>query len=146
VLRQILVSLALMLVCLGIQILALSFSVRRVLKMHLWTQVSSHRTPIVRLLAPMFLVLMTSHNLQVISWALFYRLSASFETAENAVYFSIVSYTTLGFGDLLLPSRWRLLGGVEAMTGMLLLGWSTAFSFLVLSKLGEKLTKKRGDG
>jgi hypothetical protein len=42
----------------------------------------------------------------------------------SALYFSMVTYTTTGYGDLVLPKGWRLVGGVEALTGILMCGWS----------------------
>jgi len=62
----------------------------------------------------------------------------------SALYFSAVTYTTTGYGDLLLPKEWRLIGGVEALTGILMCGWSTAFFFIVASKLyGVRLDTKQ---
>jgi hypothetical protein len=54
---------------------------------------------------------------------------------QTAWYFSAVTYTTTGYGDLILPEAWRLVGAVEALTGILLCGLSTGFFFAVLSHL-----------
>lgn len=75
-----------------------------------------------------------AHVAEVFVWGLFYwwmRLFPDFATAE---YFSIVTYTTVGYGDLVPPERWRLLAGVEALTGLLMAGWSTAFFFSFASQ------------
>lgn len=58
-----------------------------------------------------------------------------FSTLEEAVYFSIVSFTTLGFGDDSLPQRWRLLSGLIATNGLVLFGLTTAFLFEALDRL-----------
>jgi hypothetical protein len=50
------------------------------------------------------------------------------------VYFAFVNYTTLGYGDVLPVERWRLLGPMTAMNGVLLFGWSTAVIFDVLRR------------
>lgn len=55
-------------------------------------------------------------------WALTFRLLGTFHTMESAVYFSLVSFTTLGYGDVLLPPNWRLLGGMAAANGFLTFG------------------------
>jgi len=55
--------------------------------------------------------------------------------AQSAFYFSVVTYTTTGYGDLVLPPEWRIVGGVEALTGILMCGASTAFFFAVLSRV-----------
>ena len=53
----------------------------------------------------------------------------------SALYFSAVTYTTTGYGDVVLPEGWRLVGGVEALTGILMCGWSTGFFFAVVSRM-----------
>ena len=54
---------------------------------------------------------------------------------SSAFYFSAVTYTTTGYGDLVLPKEWRLVGGVEALTGILMCGLSTGFFFAVFAKV-----------
>ena len=46
-----------------------------------------------------------------------------------------MTYTTTGYGDLVLPKEWRLVGGVEALTGILMCGWSTGFFFVIVSRI-----------
>jgi hypothetical protein len=53
---------------------------------------------------------------------------------ELAFYFSAVTYATIGYGDLVLPKEWRMLGPIEDFTGILMFGLSTAFFFIVVSK------------
>ena len=65
-------------------------------------------------------------------WAVAFRLLDIFVTMEGAVYFSIVAYTTLGFGDILLPQEWRLLGGMASANGLLNFGLLTAMLVEVL--------------
>ena len=55
----------------------------------------------------------------------------------SALYFSAVTYTTTGYGDLVLPAEWRLVGGGEALTGILMCGWSAAVFFSVVSRMNE---------
>lgn len=75
-----------------------------------------------------------AHLVEIELWALFYLWMGIFPDAVSASYFSIVTYTTVGYGDLVPPERWRLLAGVEALTGMVLAGWSAAFFFAVASR------------
>jgi len=60
-------------------------------------------------------------------WAFTLLMLDVFHTLEMAVYFSLVAYTTLGFGDVLLPQEWRLLSGMAAVNGLLNIGLVTAF-------------------
>ncbi|UWQ17171.1 potassium channel family protein [Jannaschia sp. M317] len=59
-------------------------------------------------------------------WALTFLALGLFETVESAVYFALVVFTTLGYGDVLLPEGWRLLGGLAATNGLLIFGLLTA--------------------
>lgn len=65
-------------------------------------------------------------------WALALWLLGALPTIEAAVYFSIVTFTTLGYGDVLLPQEWRLLGGMMAVNGLLNMGLMTAMLIEVL--------------
>jgi hypothetical protein len=80
------------------------------------------------------------HLLEITVWALFYLWKNAMPDLPTALYFSGVTYTTTGYGDLVLPTEWRLIGGVEALTGILLCGWSTGFFFAVVSRLFEART------
>jgi hypothetical protein len=74
------------------------------------------------------------HLLEISVWALYYFVQHAIDDLQAAFYFSAVTYTTTGYGDLVLPEAWRLLGGVEALTGILMCGWSTGFFFAVVSR------------
>lgn len=68
-------------------------------------------------------------------WAVFYYFRALFPDFETAFYFSLGTYSTIGYGDVVLPQRWRLLGGIEGVSGVLLCGLSAAFVFAVLNAI-----------
>ena len=72
---------------------------------------------------------------QVWSYAVAYRLLGEFHTFEEALYFSTVSFSTLGFGDVTLGVDWRVLGAIEAVNGLVLIAWSTAFLMSVTTRL-----------
>lgn len=74
------------------------------------------------------------HMLEISLWAFFYRWKECMPDLDSAFYFSAVTYTTTGYGDLVLPESWRMVGAVEALTGILMCGWSTAFFFAVVSR------------
>ena len=75
------------------------------------------------------------HLVEIGFWALLYTWGHAMPDAHSAFYFSSVTYTTTGYGDMVLPEKWRLLGGVEALNGILMCGWSTGFFFAVLSNI-----------
>lgn len=78
------------------------------------------------------------HLVEIAVWGVFYLLTGAFGDAASAFYFSAVTYTTTGYGDLVLPQAWRLVGGIEALTGILMCGWSTAFFFAIVSRMHER--------
>jgi hypothetical protein len=62
---------------------------------------------------------------------------------ETAIYFSLTSYTTVGYGDVVLPASWRILGPVEAGVGILMFGWSTGIMVTALTRIyGSRLQPK----
>ena len=67
------------------------------------------------------------HLVEIAGWAFLYFATHAMPDLQTAFYFSGVTYTTTGYGDLVLPREWRLVGGVEALTGILMCGWSTGF-------------------
>lgn len=75
------------------------------------------------------------HVSEITAWAVTYTLMQAMPDLQSALYFSAVTYTTTGYGDLVLPQHWRLVGAVEALTGILMCGWSTGFFFAIVSRL-----------
>ena len=80
------------------------------------------------------LVLMAAHTLEVFVWSVAYAIVNAAPDDANLVYFAFVNYTTLGYGDVTPLAKWRLLGPITAMNGVLMFGWSTALIFEVLIK------------
>ena len=74
------------------------------------------------------------HLAEIMVWGLFYWWQQCLPDAESSFYFSAVTYTTVGYGDLVLPQEWRLVGAVEGLTGILMCGLSTGLFFAVVSK------------
>jgi polyferredoxin len=79
-------------------------------------------------------VLMAAHVSEVIVWSLAYAIVDVAPGDTDLLYFAFVNYTTLGYGDVVPVERWRLLGPMAAMNGVLLFGWSTAVIFEVLRR------------
>jgi voltage-gated potassium channel Kch len=81
-----------------------------------------------------------AHLVEITAWAWFYAWKQAMPDLQSAIYFSAATYTTVGYGDLVLPVEWRLVGGVEALTGILMCGWSTGFFFAIVSRMFEART------
>jgi hypothetical protein len=91
--------------------------------------------PVTWLLIRVAWALIAVHLLEIAVWALFYRFRGCFQDFESALYFSGVTYSTVGYGDVVLAGDWRLLGPIEGLTGILMCGLSTGLFFAVISKL-----------
>ena len=74
------------------------------------------------------------HLVEIAVWAFFYVWQGAMPDVASAFYFSAVTYTTTGYGDVVLVPQWRLVGAVEALTGILMCGWSTAFFVAVVGR------------
>ena len=79
-----------------------------------------------------------AHLTQIALWAVAFLLCGQVSTLEMAFYLSAQSFTALGYGDVLLSERWRLLGPLEAINGLLFFGVSTAVLFAIMSHLIAK--------
>ena len=87
-----------------------------------------------KLLVGMTLLLLASISVSVWLWALCLLWLGVFHEAETAVYFSLVSFTTLGFGDIILEKQWRILSGLMAANGLIIFGLTTAVLVDFLSR------------
>ena len=83
---------------------------------------------------PTVLILMITHTFEVLVWSSAYSMVNAASAGVDLIYFAFVNYTTLGYGDVLPVERWRLLGPITAMNGIVLFGWSTALIFEVLRR------------
>jgi Trk-type K+ transport system membrane component len=87
------------------------------------------------------------HTAEVFIWAVVYYVLPDMDVFirfEESLYFSFTTFTTLGCGDITLPAPWHHMTGVQALSGILLAGWSSALFFVVFHKLWNmvKLEKK----
>ena len=72
-------------------------------------------------------IVIVIHTIEAWVWAITYLMLGEFTELKKALYFSVVTCTALGYGDITLSERWQLLSTFEAMGGLLLFGASTAF-------------------
>ena len=73
--------------------------------------------------------------LEAVVWASTYILIGALEHFEQALYFSMVTFTTLGYGDVTLENQWRVLGSFEAANGIIMFGWTTAIVFFAVQRI-----------
>lgn len=96
------------------------------IRTHQWAARPPHfiKLAFALLLALLWSILMVTVSVWI--WAIAFWILEIFQDFESAMYFSLVAFTTLGFGDILLPVEWRLLGGLAAANGLLIFGLLTA--------------------
>jgi len=132
---KLLIAWAVMAACVAIHALATKLIVRYVVRPHLAIDRRDHSvTWLLIVLVTCFAVV---HLMEVALWAGLYLVADIMPDVETAVYFSAITYTTVGFGDVVLPQGWRLLAGIEGLTGILLVGWTSAVIFYVLTRTNE---------
>ena len=127
-----------MLVCLALQVLAAVFAVRY------FAQVSQKPLgpkPLREIFLPFSILmigLMMGNIIQVAFWAVLYRLLGAFPDFETAMYFSGVTFTSLGYGDVVLDGRMRLLGPLQAANGLMMFGITTALFIAAVQQVRAK--------
>ena len=102
-----------------------------------WTNINGTRS-LYRAVIWTAVALLLLHFIEVVLWALFYFMlpdNAGLNSWPEAIYFSIVTFTTLGYGDVTLNPAWRQLSGMEAMVGIVVFGLTTAILFTVIQRV-----------
>jgi hypothetical protein len=126
---------SLMAVCVSIHAVGLAWAVRRLRRS---SPPAQQFWPGLRLFIIVAVWIVMLHLAEILAWAGFYVWRGAMADLPTAIYFSAVTYTTTGYGDVVLPPPWRLAGGVEALTGILMCGWSTGFFFAVVNRLTQE--------
>lgn len=81
------------------------------------------------------IAMLALHGIEIWLFALAYLLLGAIPDLESALYYSTISYSTVGYNDTHIAQDWRLLGGFESVLGIFLLGWSTAFFFRMIARI-----------
>ena len=120
-----LIGLAVMVFCLFIQALLVAMSARFYTR-HTHLALSPSFTTTVVLIGGVMMMLVAGNFLQIFIWAGLYLFLGEFESASVAIYHSAVNFSTLGYGDIVMSERHRILGPRQAVIGVLMIGVSTA--------------------
>jgi hypothetical protein len=102
---------------------------------HAWLTRPPHRIKMMAVLSLAAIWVILLFTVGVWIWAATFLLLDVFDSFEVALYFALVSYTTLGFGDILLPQEWRLLAGMASANGLLSMGIYTAILIEVVRQV-----------
>jgi hypothetical protein len=98
------------------------------------------------ILAMAFIViaLLSIHVTELLVWAIYYNAKGYLPDFVTSVYFSMTTYSTLGYGDIVLKGSARLLSGVESLAGLLMIGWSTALLLRAVGWVNARLMNHWG--
>ena len=113
-------------------------------RLHPWSARPPHGPKLITILVMALVWTLGMMTLAVWIWATALYVLGIFVTFEASVYFSLVAFTTLGFGDILLPQEWRLLGGISAANGLLMIGLLTAILVETLRETRLRQRERRG--
>jgi voltage-gated potassium channel len=132
-LTEISVAAVIVIVCLLLHVAGILLMAEWVLQYRQYFEQQGARIHVSFLMIILFSGIMLLHVAEASLWAVFYYSRELFPDFETSLYFSLVSYAAIGYGDVLLPRNWRLLGAIEGVSGLLLCGISTAFIFAVIN-------------
>lgn len=115
------------------------FSLSRAMRSEASTERLRHMAPL-SLRGSMFtlgvvIAMLSLHGIEILLYALAYMQIGAVQDFEAALYFSTISYSTVGYNDVHIAQAWRLVGAFESVLGMFLLGWSTAFFFRMIGRI-----------
>ena len=101
-----------------------------------WFRLHRHNTgktiAMISTVASLFMV----HTVEIWTWAVVFVSTGAIGEFDTALYFSTVTFSTLGYGDVTLGADWRLLGALEGISGLILIGWSTAYLVAASTRYG----------
>lgn len=139
---NLLVGLPFMLVCLILQAAVTFWSIRFFVRQS--GRVSA-RAGMLAQLRPLLLVMVATtlaNFVQIVIWGVLFIGLGEFNTLYDAIYHSAVNFTSLGYGDVVMSARWKLMGPLEAVNGILMLGMTSA----ALVAIMQHLIKLRFEG
>jgi hypothetical protein len=131
------VGLPMMILCLVVEVAVAYWCVQHYVR-HLLEAPPAARLGFVAGVRPLvvaMLAMLAGTFVEIGLWAGLFVLLGEFADAYDAVYHSTVNFTSLGYGDIVMSKRWRLLGPLEALNGVLMLGMTAAALMVILQHM-----------
>ena len=126
VLLQIVLGSSLLLLCIAIHVYMLAKLIAG-LRSKLWATSYAGVGITFQVVSGILLVLLFSHTVQIYIWAIALRVFGAIDGYEEPIYFALVTYTTVGYGDVTLGVPYRILGAMASVNGIIAFGLTTAF-------------------
>ena len=124
---QILIGTVVIFITIVIQVLFIDLAIKTLTHRGVWLVEPPFVVKTTLALVAVVLWLIAGISLSTWAWAAVFLLIGVFQTLEPALYFSIVNFTTLGYGDIILDTQWRILASFSAVNGLIVFGLNTAF-------------------
>ncbi len=125
-------------VCLAVQCFVLSLLLNVLIRLERKHIIKTGFTRISFLLITVMLIMLAGNIFQMTLWAGLFFVLGEFRNFITAFYHSVVNFSTLGYGDLVMSEKRRLLGALEAVNGVLMFGLSTGFLYTVLNSILQR--------
>jgi len=143
VINNLIIGLVTMSVCLAIQCLFVSIMTDILLHRERKQTIKTTLVGMSSLLLKVMLIMLVGNLLQITIWSGVFIACGEFKDFAIAFYHSVVNFTTLGYGDLVMSEKRRILGALEAANGVLMFGLTTSFLFVVLNDLMDREWTRR---
>jgi len=121
-----LIGFVMVVLCLVLQAIFVTTCLRQYVRIKVTRQDRQSYLQTIVLLSTVLLLMLLANIVQMGLWAVLFRVLGEFDDFATALYFSAVTFATLGYGDVVMSVRWRMLGPLEAANGILMFGVSTA--------------------
>jgi Ion channel len=133
--RNLLVGLPFMLLCMGVQVAFAFWGVRYFVRQSAAAQIAPGASFGLRPLLVVMLVMMLGTIVQIALWGILFMVLGEFDELYEATYHSAVNFASLGYGDIIMSTPWKLLGPLEAVCGVLMLGMTAAALMAIVQQM-----------
>lgn len=132
-------------ICAIIHVFFIAYNVQIAVKVDMYAKRFRPQVRIALVVGTAFLMLLLAHTVQVWLWALSLIWTEAMPPTGDAVYFSLVTYTSLGYGDIVLNEGHRIFGAVASITGLLTFGLSTAYLVSLMTRILPTIFEKHAE-
>jgi len=143
---NLLIGLPIMLLCLALQAAITFWSIRFYMKQSVRMRPGSGMFAQVRPLLLVMIAMTLANFVQIVIWGALFIYLGEFSAVYEAIYHSAVNFTSLGYGDVVMSARWKLMGPLEAVNGILMLGMTSAALVAIMQHLIKVHFERDGDG
>jgi hypothetical protein len=134
-LMNLIIGLPIMLLCLALQATITFWSIRFYMEQSGRMGAGSGLFAQVRPLLLVMIAMTLANFVQIVIWGVLFISLGEFSAVYEAIYHSAVNFTSLGYGDVVMSARWKLMGPLEAVNGILMLGMTSAALVTILQHL-----------